>query len=73
MTHRVCPWWLGYFLISPLRRIGQHPKSILAPYVHEGQIVLEPGPGMIAGHWKNKSAEPKIRNHARMPKWLRPE
>lgn len=22
MTHRVCPWWLGYWLISPLPKYG---------------------------------------------------
>ena len=46
MKHRVCPWWLGYWLISPLRRYGQNPLDILAPYVREGMTVLEPGPGM---------------------------
>jgi SAM-dependent methyltransferase len=46
MTHRVCPWWLGYFLTCPLRRRGQDPARILAPYVHEGMTVLEPGSGM---------------------------
>jgi len=46
MAHRVCPWWLGYFLLSPLVRRGQNPASILSPYVHEGQTVFEPGPGM---------------------------
>jgi len=46
MAHRVCPWWIGYFLLSPLRRFGQNPHEILGPYVHEGQTVLEPGPGM---------------------------
>jgi ubiquinone/menaquinone biosynthesis C-methylase UbiE len=46
MVHRVCPWWLGYFLISPLRRMRQNPAAILASYVREGQTVLEPGPGM---------------------------
>jgi ubiquinone/menaquinone biosynthesis C-methylase UbiE len=44
--HRVCPWWLGYFLISPVRRFRQNPHTILAPYIREGQTVLEPGPGM---------------------------
>ena len=44
--HRVCPWWLGYFLASPLRKLWQDPKEILAPFVREGQRVLEPGPGM---------------------------
>ncbi|MGD0013376.1 MAG: class I SAM-dependent methyltransferase [Bryobacteraceae bacterium] len=46
MAKRVCPWWLGYLLASPLRRLWQDPAKILAPYVHEGMTVLEPGPGM---------------------------
>jgi SAM-dependent methyltransferase len=46
MARLVCPWWLGYVLASPLRRLLQDPARILAPYVHEGMTVLEPGPGM---------------------------
>src|SRR5712692_2446259 len=46
MAHRVCPWWLGYFLLNPLRRFGQNPTNILSPHVREGMTVLEPGPGM---------------------------
>ncbi|HWT83078.1 MAG TPA: methyltransferase domain-containing protein, partial [Candidatus Methylomirabilis sp.] len=46
MAQRVCPWWLGWLLASPLRRIFEDPAEILAPYVHEGMKVLEPGPGM---------------------------
>jgi len=47
MPHRICPWWLGYFLASPVRRwLGQDPLAILRPYVREGMTVLEPGPGM---------------------------
>ncbi len=46
MTHRVCPWWLGYWLICPVRLYWQSPCAIVAPYVHEGMTVLEPGPGM---------------------------
>src|SRR5271157_2613986 len=46
MTHRVCPWWLGYWLICPVRSWSQRPQQILAPYVHHGMTVLEPGPGM---------------------------
>lgn len=46
MAHSVCPWWLGYLLASPLRRWLDSPESILAPYVREGMLVLEPGPGM---------------------------
>ena len=46
MGHRVCPWWIGYFLLSPLRRWRQNPQTILAPYVRDGMTVLEPGPAM---------------------------
>ena len=46
MSKRVCPWWLGYLLASPLRRLMMDPRKLLAPYVHEGMTVLEPGPGM---------------------------
>jgi ubiquinone/menaquinone biosynthesis C-methylase UbiE len=44
--HSVCPWWMGYVLVSPLRRLRQNPKAIVGPYVMEGMTVLEPGPGM---------------------------
>jgi ubiquinone/menaquinone biosynthesis C-methylase UbiE len=43
---RVCPWWLGPLLASPLRRLWQDPRRILAPHVRPGMTVLEPGPGM---------------------------
>jgi len=46
MGHRICPWWLGYVLASPLRRLLQDPVAITKPYIREGMTVLEPGPGM---------------------------
>ena len=46
MAHRVCPWWMGPLLLNPLRRWTVKPDKLLAPYVREGMIVLEPGPGM---------------------------
>jgi ubiquinone/menaquinone biosynthesis C-methylase UbiE len=46
MAHHVCPWWLGYLLISPMRRWMQNPAEIVGPFVKEGMTVLEPGPGM---------------------------
>lgn len=47
VAHRVCPWWIGYLLLSPVRPwLGQDPIKILSPYVREGMTVLEPGPGM---------------------------
>jgi ubiquinone/menaquinone biosynthesis C-methylase UbiE len=47
MSEHVCPWWLGYLLASPIRRwISESPEKMLAPFVREGSVVLEPGPGM---------------------------
>ena len=46
MSKRICPWWMGYLLASPLRRLAYSPAEILRPYVRAGMTVLEPGPGM---------------------------
>ena len=46
MAHILCPWWFGYVLANPLRRLLQNPEKIFAPYVKEGTEVLEIGPGM---------------------------
>jgi SAM-dependent methyltransferase len=46
MAEHVCPWWMGYFLASPLRRLVQKPEIMLKPYVKQGMTVLEIGPGM---------------------------
>lgn len=41
-----CPWWLGMVLAHPVRKLFQDPADVLAPYVGEGMVVLEPGCGM---------------------------
>ncbi len=46
MAHGVCPWWLGYLLASPLRKLIQNPDEILSPYVQEGMTVLDVGSAM---------------------------
>lgn len=46
MGNRVCPWWLGYLLASPLRRLLQDPEEIVGPHVKEGMSVLDIGCGM---------------------------
>ena len=45
-SHQVCPWWIGYLLASPVRRMFHQPAELLAPHVRQGMTVLEPGPGM---------------------------
>lgn len=46
MNKQVCPWWIGYLLASPIRRLLQKPERIVKPYLREGMTVLEIGPGM---------------------------
>lgn len=45
MAH-TCPWWFGYFLLNPLRRLAQRPTRVLGPFVRPGMLVVEPGCGM---------------------------
>ena len=44
--HTICPWWVGYILASPIRKLMQDPARMLKPFVRVGMTVLEPGPGM---------------------------
>ena len=46
MAKRVCPFWVGYLLISPLRTLMHNPEKILGPYITQGMKVLDIGCGM---------------------------
>ena len=46
MAERVCPVWVGYFLVSPLRKLMENPEKILNPYVTEGMFVADIGCAM---------------------------
>ncbi len=46
MEEHVCPWWIGYVLVNPLRRIMQNPRKILSPYIEPGTVALDAGCGM---------------------------
>jgi ubiquinone/menaquinone biosynthesis C-methylase UbiE len=43
---QVCPWWIGYLLLFPLRKLFQDPEKITAPYVKPGMKVLDFGSAM---------------------------
>jgi ubiquinone/menaquinone biosynthesis C-methylase UbiE len=45
MAH-VCPWWGGYFIDNPLRRLLHSPEKIVGPYVKPGVTVMDIGCGM---------------------------
>ena len=46
MAEQTCPYWVGYLLLSPWRKLFESPEKMLAPYLKPGMTVLEPGPGM---------------------------
>jgi ubiquinone/menaquinone biosynthesis C-methylase UbiE len=46
MAEHVCPPWIGYFLLNPLRKLVENPDKIFGPFVSEGMVVLEPGCAM---------------------------
>jgi ubiquinone/menaquinone biosynthesis C-methylase UbiE len=45
MSH-TCPWWGGYFLLVPVRRLLHSPARVLGPFARPGMVVVEPGCGM---------------------------
>ncbi|MCD4748148.1 MAG: methyltransferase domain-containing protein [Thermoanaerobaculales bacterium] len=44
--HRICPWWMGYLLASPIRRLGEKPETILAGLIETDMTVLDIGCAM---------------------------
>ena len=46
MAETVCPWWVGYILLNPLRRLMQDPGRILAPHLESGMTALDAGCAM---------------------------
>ena len=46
MAAHVCPPWIGYFLLNPLRKLVENPDRMFGQFVREGMVVLEPGCGM---------------------------
>jgi ubiquinone/menaquinone biosynthesis C-methylase UbiE len=46
MTESVCPFWVGYLLASPVRKLMQNPIKILSPYVKKNMTVLDLGSAM---------------------------
>lgn len=43
---QICPWWLGYFLLNPLRRYRHDPNNILLPYIRPGMRIVDFGCAM---------------------------
>ena len=45
MPEHVCPWWGGFLIDNPLRRLLHNPTKILGPYVKPGMTVMDVGCG----------------------------
>lgn len=44
--HHTCPRWMCFTFDNCLRRLVQNPDKIISPYVREGSVVLDVGPGI---------------------------
>lgn len=42
----VCPWWVGFLIASPLRKLGENPETILSPLVEPGMTAVDLGCAM---------------------------
>jgi ubiquinone/menaquinone biosynthesis C-methylase UbiE len=42
----ICPVWIGYTFLLPVRKFQHDPHKILAPYVKEGMTVMDYGCAM---------------------------
>ena len=46
MAERICPWWAGYLLASPIRRWFEKPEEVLGPHLSSGATALDVGCAM---------------------------
>jgi len=46
MAEKVCPFWVGYLLSSPVRKLWHNPEKILEPYIKQGMRVVDIGCAM---------------------------
>jgi 2-polyprenyl-3-methyl-5-hydroxy-6-metoxy-1,4-benzoquinol methylase len=46
MAERVCPWWAGYLLASPMRRWFEKPEEVLGPHLTSGATAMDVGSAM---------------------------
>ncbi|MBN2159911.1 MAG: class I SAM-dependent methyltransferase [Spirochaetes bacterium] len=44
--HHIFPWWAGYLLINPLRKLRVDPHSLLGSYIQPGMNILDAGCAM---------------------------
>jgi 2-polyprenyl-3-methyl-5-hydroxy-6-metoxy-1,4-benzoquinol methylase len=45
-NNRICPWWLGYTFLIPLRKYQHDPYKILGSHIKQGMTVMDYGCAM---------------------------
>lgn len=43
---KICPWWMGYTLLLPTRKLFNDPFKLLSPYIKDGMAILDYGCAM---------------------------
>ena len=44
--HHLCPRWMCFTFDNGLRRLVQNPDKIISPFIREGDVILDVGPGI---------------------------
>jgi 2-polyprenyl-3-methyl-5-hydroxy-6-metoxy-1,4-benzoquinol methylase len=45
-NNHICPVWVGYLMVNPLRLLGQPPDKIIGPYLEPGMKAMDFGCAM---------------------------
>jgi len=45
-NNNICPWWLGYTFLLPIRKFQHNPKKILGSHIKKGMEVMDYGCAM---------------------------
>jgi ubiquinone/menaquinone biosynthesis C-methylase UbiE len=43
---KVCPWWMGYVLLIPIRKIRHNPRTMVGPFLKAGMKAIDYGSAM---------------------------
>lgn len=46
MAEKVCPWWAGYLLVNPLRKMIHNPEKLFQNFIKPGMKIIDFGSAM---------------------------
>ena len=46
MNTHICPWWMGYLLLLPVRKLVHNPEKMLRKYIKPGMTIVDYGSAM---------------------------